>query len=92
MDAKSQRREAALDSLCPPSLESPPMIKLTSVIHTLEAKRDELQKDIRTVDIALAALNGGRARTMDEETRARIGRAVSRAWKKRKAAGKSSRN
>ena len=59
------------------------MIKLTSVIRTLEEKREELQKEIRNVDAALAALNG-RTREMAEETRQKIGRAVSLAWKKRK--------
>ncbi len=59
------------------------MVKLTGVIHTLEKKREKLSKEIRNVDIALTALNG-RARSMDEGTREKIGRAVKRAWKKRK--------
>jgi prefoldin subunit 5 len=59
------------------------MIKLTSVIRTLEEKREELQKEIRNVDVALAALSS-RGREMAEDTRQKISRAVSRAWKKRK--------
>jgi hypothetical protein len=59
------------------------MAKLTGIIRALEKRQEALTKELRNVGAAIAALSGN-GRRMNKAARKRIGRAVRRAWKKRK--------
>lgn len=76
----------------------------TTVVKALVGRREELQNELRSVDLALEAFNAGRAtgravtarsrprkarRVMDEATRAKISKKMRRNWSLKKAAKKA---
>lgn len=72
------------------------------VVEALQSRREELSKELRGVDVAIEALNSHSSplvrgwvstkarpkRIMSESARRRIGAAVRKAWKVRKAKAK----